>query len=75
MLDLIQKALELHGFDCCRIDGATRLEDRRDAMQRFNEDRKCTVMLASIGSAGEGCVDLTFTPFFDFSVLIIIFIF
>src|SRR5205814_405440 len=54
MLDLIQRALELHGFNCCRIDGSTSLEERRDAIHRFNEDHNCTIMLAINGSSGEG---------------------
>jgi len=54
MLDLIQEALESHGFNVCRIDGSTSLEDRGMAIYRFNQDSGYTVMLASIGSAGEG---------------------
>lgn len=60
MLDLIQQALELHGFKFCRIDGGTSLEKRRSAIRQLNEDRECTIMLATIGSAGEGCVPPVF---------------
>ncbi|KAF2239007.1 hypothetical protein EV356DRAFT_226832 [Viridothelium virens] len=58
MLNLIQQALESEGFCTQRIDGSSSLEQRSEALRRFREDPKCTVMLASIGSAGEG-IDLT----------------
>lgn len=54
MLDLIQQALQNHGFRFQRIDGRTSLENRTKALQIFNDDPSCTVMLASIGSTGEG---------------------
>jgi SNF2 family DNA or RNA helicase len=54
MLDLIQLALDSNGFRFERIDGQTSLEGRRRAIDEFNENPKCTVILASIGSAGEG---------------------
>ena len=54
MLDLIQHALRSSGFCFQRIDGKSSLENRSKAITDFNEDPKCTVMLASIGSAGEG---------------------
>lgn len=57
MLDLIQGAISTNGFTFQRIDGKSSLEDRKKAMRRFNEDPQCTVMLASIGSAGEGQVE------------------
>jgi SNF2 family DNA or RNA helicase len=54
MLDLIQQALSTYSFGYCRIDGSTSLEGRSLALNRFNEDPDCSVMLATIGSAGEG---------------------
>jgi SNF2 family DNA or RNA helicase len=54
MLDLIQRALHSEGFGFQRIDGKTSLEGRRMAIEQFNQNPECTVMLASIGSAGEG---------------------
>jgi SNF2 family DNA or RNA helicase len=54
MLDLIQLALESNGFQFERVDGQTSLEGRRRAIDEFNENSRRTVMLASIGSAGEG---------------------
>jgi len=54
MLDLIANALTQHGFLFQRIDGQSSLQQRNIAIQEFNEDQNCTVMLASIGSAGEG---------------------
>ena len=57
MLDLVQHHLDLNGFTFQRIDGQSSLPKRRNAICRFNDDPKCTVMLASIASAGEGYVD------------------
>ena len=54
MLDLIQHALQNHNFRFQRIDGRTSLEKRTQALQEFNDDPSCTIMLASIGSTGEG---------------------
>jgi SNF2 family DNA or RNA helicase len=54
MLDMIQEAVMLRGYKFQRIDGRTSLEGRRQALIKFNEDPKCTILLASIGSAGEG---------------------
>ncbi|PVI01811.1 hypothetical protein DM02DRAFT_671025 [Periconia macrospinosa] len=58
MLDLVQRALANYQFKTCRIDGSTSLEERSVALKKFNEDPDCSVMLATIGSAGEG-LDLT----------------
>lgn len=54
MLDSVEQALRVRGFNCQRIDGQTSLQGRSSAMEVFNEDDSCTVMLATIGSAGEG---------------------
>ena len=54
MLDLIQQALQNDNFRLQRIDGRTSLENRTKALQDFNDDPSCTIMLASIGSTGEG---------------------
>jgi SNF2 family DNA or RNA helicase len=54
MLDLIQPALRKHHIPFHRIDGQTSLEARRETLRRFNSDHEFTVMLASIGSCGEG---------------------
>ncbi|KAK0630427.1 SNF2 family N-terminal domain-containing protein [Bombardia bombarda] len=54
MLDLVQQHLELSGFNVRRIDGKSSLQDRGNAIEQFSENPDCTVMLASIESAGEG---------------------
>jgi SNF2 family DNA or RNA helicase len=54
MLDLIQEALLHYHFRICRIDGSTTLEGRSNVLRKFSEDADCAVMLATIGSAGEG---------------------
>ncbi|KAL7930066.1 SNF2 family N-terminal domain-containing protein [Trichoderma chlorosporum] len=58
MIDLTQQCLEANKFVCSRIDGQLSLEGRMKAIKQFNLDPKCTVMLATIGSASEG-VDFT----------------
>ncbi|KAI4153121.1 MAG: hypothetical protein LQ340_002495 [Diploschistes diacapsis] len=58
MLDLIELSLRKQGFVFRRIDGQTSLQARGEALSQFKEDPTCTIMLASIGSCGEG-VDLT----------------
>lgn len=54
MLNLIEMALQTHGFIFQRIDGQKSLEHRTRALNIFNNDPACTVMLASIGSIAEG---------------------
>ena len=54
MLDLAQAALEEEGFSVARIDGQKTLLERARAISRFGENPGRTVMLATIGSAGEG---------------------
>ena len=56
MLDLVQEALKATGFGVQRIDGQSSLQQRSEAIRQFNNDLDCTVMLASLGSAGEGYV-------------------
>lgn len=73
MLDLVQNHLELNGFIFQRIDGQSSLQKRRSAMCQFSEDPKCTVMLASIGSAGEGSVFFFFLSlsFWDDDIMLL----
>ncbi|KAG5768599.1 hypothetical protein H9Q72_003911 [Fusarium xylarioides] len=54
MLDLVQNSLVQGGFLCVRIDGRYSIEQREDALSRFANDPLCTVMLATLGSGGEG---------------------
>lgn len=58
MLDMILEALSphllSHGVTSVRIDGSFTLQQRRDALDRFNSDDSCVVMLATIGAVSEG---------------------
>jgi SWI/SNF-related matrix-associated actin-dependent regulator of chromatin subfamily A3 len=54
MLDLIETGLRLNGFSFRRVDGQTSLEGRMAALDTFQNDPACTVLLASIGSIAEG---------------------
>jgi SNF2 family DNA or RNA helicase len=56
MLDLIAVALNDKGLTFHRIDGQSSLAQREEAMEKFNNDPACDILLASIGAAGEGCV-------------------
>lgn len=56
MADLIQKALVQNGLRFSRIDGRSSLNDRKKALDMFKLDPNCRIMLATIGSAGEGYV-------------------
>jgi SWI/SNF-related matrix-associated actin-dependent regulator of chromatin subfamily A3 len=54
MLGLVARALRMHGFIFQRVDGQTDLSQRIRALELFDSNPSCTVMLASIGSIGEG---------------------
>ncbi|TVY66693.1 putative ATP-dependent helicase [Fusarium oxysporum f. sp. cubense] len=58
MLDLVQRALLQANLLFERIDGQYSIKQREKALSRFANDPCCTVMLATIGSGGEG-IDLT----------------
>ncbi|OJI99277.1 hypothetical protein ASPVEDRAFT_508057 [Aspergillus versicolor CBS 583.65] len=62
MLDLVGDALRGCNYEFARIDGGSSLSYRSDALQRFNENGNCTVMLASTRSAAEG-IDMTAASF------------
>lgn len=54
MLNFIEKALRMNKIGFQRIDGRTTLPGRAQALETFRNDPECRVMLASIGSIGEG---------------------
>ncbi|KAM5376427.1 hypothetical protein ACJZ2D_005481 [Fusarium nematophilum] len=54
MLDLLEIALFRSGFRFERIDGQKSLAQRASALSSFRNDIDCTVMIATIGSVGEG---------------------
>jgi SWI/SNF-related matrix-associated actin-dependent regulator of chromatin subfamily A3 len=54
MLDLIGVALRTNGFLFEQIDGSKSDLQRRSAIERFRTSPDCTILLASIGSAGVG---------------------
>ena len=60
MLDQIYEALSPHlsslGLSSARIDGRSTLQQRHDALERFNSDITCMIVLATIGAVGEGYV-------------------
>ncbi|KAK3983782.1 P-loop containing nucleoside triphosphate hydrolase protein, partial [Cladorrhinum sp. PSN332] len=58
MLDLTGRALLRNTFVFQRIDGNKSLAQRIQALQEFRHNSTCTVLLATLGSAGVG-LDLT----------------
>ena len=60
MLDLISQGLGQQlmplGLTSARIDGQSSLQQRRNTLERFNSDKGCVVILATIGAVGEGYV-------------------
>lgn len=54
MLNLLEIALRGEGFKFARIDGQKSLLERTSALRSFRNDDSCTVMIATIGSIGEG---------------------
>jgi SNF2 family DNA or RNA helicase len=56
MLDLVEKALNGTGFQFQRIDGSKSSSNRKKALRVFNESPSCTILLATLGSAGVGYV-------------------
>ncbi|KZL74282.1 transcription termination factor 2 (SNF2 family domain-containing protein) [Colletotrichum tofieldiae] len=62
MLDLISSALIPHlssyNLTCARMDGRCDLQQRHNAIKKFEEDDRCVVFLATVGATGEG-INLT----------------
>jgi superfamily II DNA/RNA helicase len=58
MLDLIYSALQPHltslNASCVSINGRLTLNQRYKALDQFNSDDSCVIMLATIGAVGEG---------------------
>lgn len=58
MLDVLEAFLSYHGYKYLRLDGATRVEDRQNLMDRFNADCRITCFILSTRAGGLG-VNLT----------------
>jgi ATP-dependent DNA helicase len=59
MLDIIEDwAMQLHGWNCCRIDGGVSQEDRREQIKAFNTDKRFKLFLLSTRAGGLG-INLT----------------
>ena len=54
MLDLVEVALKINGFKFQRVDGSRTDEQRKKCLETFRTDHQCSILLASIGSAGVG---------------------
>ena len=53
-LDIIQYHLGLHGYQYARLDGSMSVRHRDIALQRFDEDPDCTILLASLAVCSVG---------------------
>lgn len=54
MLDLISQALNANNIRFERLDGKMSTPQRHKAISNFRKDPKCTVFLATVGTAGVG---------------------
>ena len=54
LLDLMDSYIDERGHSTRRLDGSTSLEDRTRAMDEFNGDPACFVMLLSTRAGGTG---------------------
>jgi SWI/SNF-related matrix-associated actin-dependent regulator of chromatin subfamily A3 len=54
MLDLIEIGLAINGYRFARLDGDMSIQRRKSAIDDFRKNAECTVLLASLGSAGVG---------------------
>lgn len=58
MMDLMEEYLTYRNYKYCRLDGSTKLEDRRDTVADFQSDRSIFVFLLSTRAGGLG-INLT----------------
>jgi DNA helicase INO80 len=58
MIDLMEEYLTYRNYKYCRLDGSTKLEDRRDTVADFQSDRSIFVFLLSTRAGGLG-INLT----------------
>ncbi|XP_059141217.1 lymphocyte-specific helicase-like [Physella acuta] len=58
MLDLIEDFCQIRGYDFCRLDGSTQMNDRKDSMNVFNETKDKFLFLLSTRAGGLG-INLT----------------
>lgn len=54
VLDILEQFLNLHGHLYLRLDGATKIEQRKILMDRFNNDDRILVFILSTRSGGVG---------------------
>jgi DNA helicase INO80 len=58
MMDLMEEYLTYRGYKYCRLDGSTKLEDRRDTVADFQKDPTIFIFLLSTRAGGLG-INLT----------------
>src|SRR3954447_18373501 len=58
MIDLMEEYLTYRNYKYCRLDGSTKLEDRRDTVSDFQSDPSIFVFLLSTRAGGLG-INLT----------------
>ncbi|OAX84739.1 hypothetical protein ACJ72_00878 [Emergomyces africanus] len=58
MLDILEQFLNIHGHRYLRLDGATKVEERQNLTERFNNDSRILAFILSSRSGGLG-INLT----------------
>lgn len=58
MLDILQDYLHHKDYQCCRLDGTTKLADRQESIDSFNRDEEMFCFLISTKAGGLG-INLT----------------
>jgi SWI/SNF-related matrix-associated actin-dependent regulator of chromatin subfamily A3 len=53
-LDIVQVRLDRECYKYCRIDGTMKAQQRDEALQTLENDKNCTIMLASLGVCAVG---------------------
>jgi SWI/SNF-related matrix-associated actin-dependent regulator of chromatin subfamily A3 len=53
-LDVVQARLDRDGFKHCRVDGTMKVMERDAALHALEDDKECTIMLASLGVCAVG---------------------
>lgn len=65
MLDIIEEYMEIRQYKYLRLDGATRVTERQDLIDTFNDDPSIFVFLLSTRAGGLGNIQIILSPKVD----------
>lgn len=54
MLDLVEQALNVHGYEYVRLDGSMTIDEREEAIEMFKSRSKCRLFLISLKAGSTG---------------------